>query len=323
MNLPSIFPTVAAIFSLPIIKLALTTATSNTWKNGSLSLPSLNVTSLDIPPDRRFRINQVYSDEAIAKDDCLVVGFWLMAQLATKEWSSNITLAGGPRLANFPRVSIDVAPQQPLSELPIRYAIWGLKLAMLDLLARDRFVESIYELYWDHLTVGTIYIQPSRNIQASTPPQDYDVKVSNQNLSAPFSLDQPINIAIQPIPGAQPINPRDIWITMFESQERLAYPEAYLIPTTDFQMGPFLPSSNAFVSLDPLHGPDLPRLFPPFLHVSTVCHALMLLAVWMCLNNRFSDFGFTISVSDTLVGSGRLSEVRTLSSGLASNVSTS
>ena len=304
MKLPWIF-TAAAILSLPTPLLAAA------FSHGKyFSLLDLNTTSLNIPPDLHFKINRVYSDEEIVKNDCLVVGFWLMGQLSTKDWSSTIPLGRGPDLANFPGVKIDVKPQDPFPNLPIRYAIWGLKLAMLDLLARNQFVESIYELYWDYVTVGTIYIR------ASTP------RLSNQNLTLPFNFDQSVNIDIQAVPGAQPINPRDIWTTMFESQERLAYPAAHIIPRTAFQLGPYLPSSKAFFNLDPLHGPDLPRLYPPFLHVSTITYALMLIAVWMCQNDRFSEFGFIISVGGTLVGTGRLSEVRT-QGGLAGNLSTS
>ena len=310
------FPTLVAIFSLPTI-IPVFAAVSN-----PLSPPNLNATSLDVRPDHRFRITRVYSGEEVVKNDCLVVGFWLVGQLATTDWSSNIPFARGPHLANFPGVHVDINPQEP-SDLPIRYAIWGLKLTMLDLLARDEFVESIYELHWNYMTVGRIYIQRIQNIEAST--SRPDGKVGNQNLTLPLSVTQGVSIAIQSIPGAQAINPRDIWITMFESQERLAYYEAHLIPRTNFQLGPFLPSSKAFFNVDPLHGHDLPRLYPPFLHVSTVCYALMLLAIWMCQNDRFDDFGFTISIGGTLVGGGRLGEFRTqglLSSGLAGNVST-
>ena len=315
------FPTLVAIFSLPTF----TAAVSIPRKLESLSPPNLNATSLDVRPDRRFRITRVYSGEEVVKNDCLVVGFWLVGQLATKDWSSNIPFARGPHLANFPGVHINIDPQELLSDLPIRHAIWGLKLTMLDLLARDQFVESIYELHWNYLTVGTVYIQ---HVPDPSTPQSLGGKVGNQSLTLPLAVTQGVNIAIQPIPGAQAINPRDIWITMFESQERLAYPEAHLIPRTIFQLGPFLPSSKAFFNVDPLHGHDLPRLYPPFLHVSTVCYALMLIAIWMCQNDRFDDFGFTIFLGGTLVGGGRLGQLRTHglplpSSGLAGNISTS
>ena len=323
-----ISPTVAGIFSIQIITPIFAAVAFNPQKHGSLFLPGLNATSLDVPPDSRFRIHRAYSGDEIVKNDCLVVGFWLMGQLSTKDWSSKIPFARGPHLANFPRVNIDIEPQASFPDLPIRYAIWGLKLAILDLLARDQFVESIYELCWNDLSMGTIHIQAIQDIEASTPRQSLDAKVNNQSLTVPFVLNQPVSLAIQIIPGAQRINPRDIWTTMFESQEQLAYPEAYLIPKTAVELGPFLPSNKAFFNIDPLHGPDLPRLYPPFLHLFTLTYALMLLVLWMCQNDHFSAFGFTISVSGTLVGTGRLDELRTQdlppsSSGLAGNVSTS
>lgn len=323
MKLARIFPTVAAVFSFPIVAPVFAAAAFNLWKNESLCLSGLNATSLNVRPDPRFRIEQVYSEDEIAKNDCLVVGFWLMGQLSTKDWSSSVPFSQGPHLAHFPGVNIRIEPQEPFSDLPIRYAIWGLELAILDLLETDRFVESIYELHWNHVTVGIIDIQRIQNPQASTPRQSLDGKVSNQSLTVSLAVNQPISIAFERIPGAQPINPRDIWITLFQSQERLAYPEAYLIPRAILQLGPFVPSSRAFFNVDPLNGPDLPRSHPPFLHVSTVIHALMLLAAWMCQNNYFSDFGFTISISDTLVGAGRMGEIRRPSGALAGNISTS
>ena len=327
MKLSPIFPPVTAVF-FQIIAPVFAAAASSPWKNESLSLPGLNATSLNVRPDPRFRIRQVYSEHELAKNDCLVVGFWLMGQLSIKDWSSSITFSQGPRLAYFPGVKISIEPQEPFPDLPIRYAIWGLKLAIMDLMERDRFVESIYELYWDHVTVGTIHIQPIRNPQASTPRQSLDGTVSNKSLTVPLAVNQPISIVFERIPGARPINPRDIWITLFQSLEPLAYPEAYLIPRVVLKFGPYVPSSRAFLSIDPLNGPDLPRLYPPFLHISTVIHALMLAAAWMCQNNYFSDFRFTISILGTLVGGGRMSEIRPQglqlsSGGLVGSVSTS
>ena len=328
MKLSCIFPTVVAVFSLPIITPVFTAAVSNPWRNGSLALPGLNFTSLNVPPDPRLRIRRVYSEDEIVKNDCLVVGLWLMGQLATKDWSSSIASAQGPHLANFPGVNISIQSEEPFTHFPIEYAIWGLKLAILDLLVRDRFVESIYELSWDHVAVGTIYIQRVQNTRASTSRQSLDGKENNLSLIIPLAVNQPISLAIERTPGAQPINPRDIWITMFDSQERLAYPEAYAIPRVVFQIGPYLPISSAFLKIDPIHGPDLPRLYPPFLHVSTICHTLMLIAVWMCLNNYFSDFMFSISVGGILVGGGRVGGAQTASlempsGGLIGSISTS
>ena len=311
MKLSCISPASTGIVFFSLVHPNFAAAVLNLWKNASPALPGINASSVDVRPDSRLDIKRVYTGDEIIKNDCLVVGLWLMGQLGSKEWSCKIPAAQGPYLPNFPGVIIDIDPQEPFPNIPLRFAIWGLKKAMLDLLARDQFVESIYELYWDYLTIGTIYIQPIQNSQASTPRQSLDGKRSNRSLTVPFALDLGVDIAIQEIPGAQPIDPRDIWITMFESQERLGYPEAHLIPKAVFQLGPFLPSSKAFFTIDPLHGPDLPRIYPPFLHVSTVDYALLLLAVWMCQHNHFSDFGFTISVSGTLVGAGRLGAIRT------------
>ena len=328
MKLSCILPTVAAVFSLPIITPVFTAAVSNPWKNESLALPGLNATSLDVPPDPHFQIRRVYSDDEIVKNDCLVVCFWLMGQLATKDWSSSIPFAQGPHLANFPGVDVSIEPVEPFTNLPIRYAIWSIKLVIMDLLVRDRFVESMYELCWDFVIVGTIYIRRVQSQRTSTSRQSLDAKENNQSLVVPLAVNQPISITIERTPGAQPINPRDIWFMMFDSQERLAYPEAYIIPRVAFQIGPLWPSSRAILTVDPLHGPNLPRIHPPFLHVSTVSHALMLLAVWMCQNNYFDDFGFKISVDGILVGAGRIGDARPASlqlpsDGLMGNISTS
>ncbi|KAL8686060.1 MAG: hypothetical protein Q9218_007377 [Villophora microphyllina] len=266
-------------------------ALSSVGTAASLFQPSLNASILDIPVSPHFKIRVSHpAGTALDETSYKMVALHMMGELALRDWDSSVPGAVSPPLPDFSSVFIVTGPNPPATQIPVRYIIWGLNLAMYRSITRRTFTEMTFDLLWDEQKIGVLGFQ--------------GVRQSPTLGLAPTTLGREnVRIEVASIPGSQTLLRDNVWKLLFAAMQHLAWADSRTILSHSIMVRP--KTTDVVVIFTGENGPGLPRRTPPFLQYSTMIMALMQIPMWMVSEGgSFREVGFSIFSDNTLVGAG-------------------
>ena len=309
MIVPHPFSTLAIFPPLIGITIAVLANAGST----TLSLSSLNTTSLSlpiVPVDRRFTVEGVFSDSPLDELSCLMAGVDTTAILALENWI-DVTRAFRTRpLPKYPLVYIEAEIEPPATEIPIRFLIWGLEMALHEYVIRDRFDESQFHLLYNGRKVGaisfrsTLALRPAQSEQnASSSHHVAPINTTSSTASwvpDPTRSESSTEIAFSP--HAQAFDRGTVFLGIYATLRAVAFPRTTSISAQPFQIRPGW-GRNIAIGFTSSDGPDLPRRQPPELQYRWIIEALREVPDWM-VENAFKEVEITVYVKHILVGRG-------------------
>ena len=284
--------------------------------------PPVNTTTLDSGIDPRFGFKIQYGETDLPKTPCLMNVVELLAQYAECDWLGKVGRRSGVVLPEYPQVEFAVIPAPPATSVEVRAAIWGIWVAVRDMISNNNFHETEMEILWELQEVAYIYI---------TLPMD--LKIAGQN--GTLGTDEPLTL----LPGSNITTggnldisnmteyPPDAlnegtfsWLPIFgPTAKTLTVFEVFLTVMAGLKNAAShaasdkVPGSYASAAMDVfanvqfyIHKRRSPRPKPPYFQYIHVVKALRLVPGYMLEKKRFSELFFSIVVDDIQVGEGYL-----------------
>jgi len=290
------WPTVlgwAAISSLTLLRTVLTAAIFSGANPDPLSL--LNASALDVPIDRRFKIRERPSANlALNEISYKMVALQFMANLALRDWDSTLPGALSPLPPQCPEVAILRGPEPSISgeQIPVRFLIWALNLAMYRSIARSRYVETTFDILWEDKKIGLLGF---RQMLTSPPLESPLAKLPQTNHSSNVGevAVQPIHIEVQTLLESKLVIPNNVWLLLYAAMQHLAWNDKRTVLSHAIDIAPR--STNVAMQISGDNGPGCPKRSPPFLQYSTIVEALIQLPVWMLSEGIFREVAFGIT----------------------------
>ena len=283
---------------------------SSAFNASSFGLPS-------IPVDPRFGVDAQMHEATINETSVEMTGLSLMADLALNDWTSTIPGAVSGMMSGLPPMYILGIPQAPLTEIPVRFLIWTLHIALYNFVVTDQFVESDFDLLYDNETRGTLYFRDGPAPPSSALPLLVETGYGNKHVVLPPHLDMifapgpkddigNIAINVRLVPNSQTLNPRDIFLILYATLKAVAFPSSSAISGQPFRVR-LPPAVDLKTQFTAQEGPDLPRRRPPYLRYGTIIEAIRLVPQWMLsYHGSFRELVFVIYTNGTAVGTGFL-----------------
>ena len=293
-------------------------AIMNSTGYGHLDFAAFNASAFglpSIPVDPRFSVDVQMHEATINEISVEMIGLNLMADLALRDWTSTLPGALSGTISGVLPMYIMGIPQAPLTEIPIRFLIWTLHIALYNFMVTDEFVESDFDPLYDNEIRGTLYFRDGPAPRSSALPLLLETGYSNKDMvlpphldsiSAPGPKDDIGNIAIdvRPVSNSQALNQRDVFLILYATLKAVAFPSSSAISGQPFRvrLPPALDLKTQFTAQE---GPDLPRRRPPYLRYGTIIEAIRLVPQWMLLDHgSFRELVFVIYTDRTTVGTG-------------------
>lgn len=291
---------------------------SNSFTNSSL----VNTTILGSGIDPRFGFRIEYGETDLLKTPCLMNVVELLAQYAECDWLSKVRRRSGIVLPEYPQIEIAVIPAPPATSVEVRMVIWGIWVAIRDIILNNNFHEMEMDILWELDVVAYLYI---------TLPMD--LKIAGQNgslgtdksltllpgsnittggnldiLNNPGYFPDALNegtFSWQPVfgPTAKILTVFEVFLTVMAGLKNAA-PHA----ASDKVPGPYASAAaDVYANVQfYIHKRRSPRPKPPYFQYDHVIKALRLVPGYMLEKKRFSELVFMIEVDGILVGEGYL-----------------
>lgn len=290
--------------------------TAVTVNDGSTALiqPLLNLTGLAlpiVPVDRRFTVEGFFSADPIDELSCLMVGVATMAGLAMLNWLGDTRAFQTDQLSKYPLVYLDMVPEPPLVEVPNRFLVWGLGMALRQYIARERFDESVFYLDYAGRRIATLYFfstlsRPPSSLAAMDGQTEHNRSLSNKAVNVSNVLDLETTAqsrtVIEVLPNAQSLHRRIVFLAIYATLKAVAFPRTTSISAEGFQIGP-IEGKAIVVRFTSSDGPHLPERDSPELQYGWIIETLRVVPEWM-IDHGFKEIEIGIYVGNTLVGLG-------------------
>ena len=284
--------------------------------------PLVNTTTLDSGLDPRFGFKILYGETDLLKTPCLMNVVELLSRYAELDWFSKVGRRNGVVLPEYPQVEFAVIPASPATSVEVRTVIWGIWVAIRDMISRNNFHEAEMEIFWELQVVAYIYItlpmdlkitdqkgslgtnEPLTLLPGSNITTGGNLNISNTAEYSPDALNEE-TFSWQPIfgPTAQILTVVEVFLTVMAGLKNAA-PHA----ASDKVPGPYASSAtDVFANVQfYIHKRRAPRTRPPYFQYIHVIKALRLVPGYMLEKKRFSELFFTIEVDGMEVGEGYL-----------------
>ena len=269
--------------------------------------------------DDRFGLKAEYAETPIPITPCFMNVVELLAQYAELDWLSKVKQRNGVVLQEYPQVEIAVIPAAPARNIEVRLLIWGIWVAIRDIIGRNKFYESEFEIFWDEKVVAFIYITRPMDLQLTgsnatlapdeplsllPSPDPTITDTSNSTSTPPGSLNDG-RFGWKPLftPRAKQLTVVEVFLTVLAGIKNAApHPASEKIP------GPYASAAvDCYANVQfYLHKRRVPRPKPPFFQYVHVIKALRLVPEFMLQQKRFAELLFSIEVSGITVGEGFL-----------------
>ena len=284
--------------------------------------PLLNTTALDSGIDPRFSFRIHYGETDLLKTPCLMNVVELLSRYAEYDWLSKVGRRSGIVLPEYPQIEIAVIPAPPARSIEVRTVIWGIWVAIRDMISNNNFHEAEMDILWELEVVAYIYITlpmdlktagqngslgtdealtllPGSNITTGG-----NLDISNTTGYPPDALNEG-TFSWQPVfgPSAKILTVFEVFLTVMAGLKNAA-PHA----ASDKVPGPYASSAmNVYANVQfYIHKRRSPRPKPPYFQYIHVIKALRLIPGYMLEKKQFSELVFMIEVDGILVGEGYL-----------------
>ncbi|KAL8791756.1 MAG: hypothetical protein Q9195_005632 [Heterodermia aff. obscurata] len=271
---------------------------------------SLQCLALTIP-DTRFQITPHYWGPQLRSTGVLISALDAMANLALNNFS-----AGLPEtIFDFeeqPGVAIAILPLdwQRGGEMQRRFAVWGLYLAVFDMMKRSRYTCNTYHLFWEGTEVGTLgFVRGVIRPGLLSLGNGSTVPVINAT-DLPVVADPVFALNVELKGKMMPIN--DVFIAVLGALSDLAAcpdKNARVVSGYSYRQAPVMAylsfGTFGYRPLDP----------PPFLTFTHVIEALAHLPLVMFERRVFSEADMMLKLDGKDVGRGLLRQLRPLGGG--------
>ena len=280
--------------------------------------PLLNNTGID----PRFGFKVQYGETDLPKTPFLMNVVELLAQYAEQDWLSNARQHRGVVLPEFPQVEIAVLSATPTTTVQVRMVVWGIWVAIRDIVNNNNFHEAEIEIFWELEPAAYIYFTlpmdlktPRENGSLGTDEPLTLLPGSNTTIGGDFdysnttagSLDA-LNdgqFSWQPVfgPTAKTLTPFEVFLTVMAGLKNAA-PHA----ASDKIPGPYASAAmDVYANVQfYLHKRRAPRTRPPYFQYIHVIQALRMVPGYMLRRSRFAELFFSIEVNGLPVGEGYL-----------------
>ena len=284
--------------------------------------PLLNTTALDSGIDPRFGFKIQFAETDLPKTPCLMNVVELLAQYAECDWSSKVGRRSGVVLPEYPQVEFAVIPARPATSVDVRAVIWGLWVAIRDMIISNNFHELEMEILWELQVVAFIYItlpmdlqiagqnrslgtdEPLTLLPGSNITTGGNIGISNMTENSPDALNAG-TFSWQPIfgPTAQTLTVFEVFLTAMAGLKNAA-PH----PASDKVPGPYASAAiGVYANVQfYIHNRRSPRTRPPYFQYIHVIKSLRLVPGYMLERKRFAELFFSIEVDGIPVGEGYL-----------------
>ena len=246
----------------------------------------------------------------------------LLSRYAEYDWLSRVGRRSGIVLPAYPQVEIAVIPAPPARSIEVRTVIWGIWVAIRDMISNNNFHEAEMDILWELEVVAYIYITlpmdlkiagqngslgtdealtllPGSNITTGG-----NLDISNTTGYSPDALNQG-TFSWQPVfgPSAKILTVFEVFLTVMAGLKNAA-PHA----ASDKVPGAYASSAmNVYANVQfYIHKRRSPRPKPPYFQYIHVIKALRLVPGYMLEKKQFSELAFMIEVDGILVGEGYL-----------------
>ena len=316
------FTKLAAFLPLISLHTFVTNAAVINAGSATTSIFPLNATSLClpiVPIDRHFKVRSFYSDRPIDEISTLMVGVDTMAILASHNWIEDMRAFRSRLLSKYPLVAIVVEPEFPALDIPNRYIIWGLQMALQDYITRDRFDESRFDLRYNDRRVGTIHfrstlpVRPASSISSSATQSERNItsfhELMDGSKASTLNATYRTRVAIGYVRQAATLDRGDFFLTIFATLKAVAFPRTTSISADNFWIRSSQ-SNNVEIGFTSRDGPYLPRTEPPELQYRSIIEALREIPDRM-VNHAFKEVWIELYIGNTLVGRGNVVKAET------------
>lgn len=289
---------VAVAFQIAVIALA---APAITQPPQGLVQPAFNASSaksVSESIDPRFNVDDYYNKVPLDRDSCLMVAVNEMANLALLPWNSRTRGYRSATLPRYPHVYMEITPQAPAVDIETRFLIWGINIAMYNIIHEELFLESSFELSFSTRAVGWIRFRHQKPSILTLPPHQDLPEVSN--LTTALGADQ-FAAYIAKLLKAKELDKLSVFITIYDAFKAVApLPSTAIFSATSLEVKPLgLDVKATFSSTD---DPRLPREVPPFLEWQWIVETLRRIPEWMLERKAFQEVGVDITVDGFVVG---------------------
>ena len=311
--------TIRAFTAIPFLPFFIpiwTAAAVSASNHEPLHLPDSNASSLSIPTipiDPKFKIEGSYSQVALDEVSVLFNGLHFMADLALYSWNAGLSSQQSRVMQVYPSVEIE-ARTELAGNLPMHFFLWGLNMALFNLVFRNQFVEADFKLLYQKQKVGTITFRTRPHTALLAPSLAVEAGQSNNSLDLPAHIEkssilvgaQVVNnmIEIRLAPNARSLTRNHVFLILYSSLREVAFPEDDAICNERIKVGP---SGNRDVTVvfSSQRGPGLPRTQAPYLTYATIIKVIRLVPEWMISRyGSFSEVIFYIYDLNVVVGVG-------------------
>ena len=305
-----IIPIVPFFFALATLSTSVTAAAIQT---GGLILPSLNSTTFGLPiapVDRRFSTESYFSNDPIDELSTLMIGADTMASLALLNWIGN-SRTFRLQLPNYPLVYIEMTPEPPAVEVPNRFIVWGLEMALQKHIIRNQFDESLHYLMYSGRRLGIIYFwsmlahpQTSLALPAEDSPQTNSSvgHILNGSTASLFNTTSQSNCKIKLRTNAQLLDRASTFLTIYATLKALAFPITTGSSTEPFLIGPSR-GSDVQVGFTSTVRSELPKREMRLLQYGWIIETVRQIPQWM-VNHAFKEVEIGIYIENNLLGAG-------------------
>ena len=291
---------------------------SNAFTNSSLG----NIPVLDLTIDPRFSLRGEYGETSLPLTPCLMNVVELLAHYAEFDWVKKVRRRHGVVLPGYPQVEIALLPAAPATTIEVRLIVWGLWVAIRNMISRNSFYEAEFEIYWEQQVVAFLYITKPMDVQQISSSSNGTLGSSDEPLTplpslngtvsaSPSSTEQSPNASNDDhfgwgpmfMPTAQKLTVYEVFLTVMAGIKNAAPHPAYAkVP------GPY---ASAAIDIDAnvqfyLHKRRQPRTRPPYFQFVHVIKALRLVPGYMLERGRFAELFFAVEVNGLQVAEGYL-----------------
>ncbi|KAL8686059.1 MAG: hypothetical protein Q9218_007376 [Villophora microphyllina] len=274
----------------------------------------LNGSALRAPVDPRFSIGLRTDYVKLPENSYKIGALLLLASLAQLDWESSIPTTIAPISPRWRGVAVFGGAVASVGELPVKFLVWGIYMAMVVSIRAREYQQSIFDLFWDSRKVGELHFQKIPTLLAS-PHTNRTALLRSLNLPASLSTlsdtalseleVQPVNVIPTFIPGARDLDLDKFWLLSLNALTDMASIGSKKRMNDRFTWKPV--HTEMQLSFSAREGPGLPRSTPPFLTFGTMARAITGLAEWMLPRagaNKEMEFQVEFGSSRTTVGTG-------------------